>query len=295
MIHTIGNGILTVAAEELGAQLQSIRSADGTQYLWQGDAKYWKGRAPNIFPYVARLWQGRYEIDGNAYEMPIHGFAPTSRFELREKTDRRMTFERRSDEKTYVQYPRQFIFRVSYSLSGNRLETVYEVVNLDEKPMYFGLGGHPGFNVPLEPRKAFEDYRLRFGGKCKPVRVGFSSDCFVNGQDEAFVLEDDRILKLRHELFDDDAIVLRDMAREVTLEAEDGARSVTVSFPDMPYLGIWHRPKSDAPYVCIEPWVSLPAKRGETTVFERQEDLVCLRPGKRYANAWSICINHLEM
>ena len=28
--------------------------------------------------------------------------------------------------------------------------------------MIFGFGGHPGFNVPLEKGKHFEDYRLRF-------------------------------------------------------------------------------------------------------------------------------------
>ena len=28
--------------------------------------------------------------------------------------------------------------------------------------MYFGLGGHPGFNVPLEAGLSFEDYCLEF-------------------------------------------------------------------------------------------------------------------------------------
>ena len=290
---TIKNQHLQVSVDSLGAQLMSIRT-EKCEYLWQGDEKYWKDRAPLLFPFIARLYGEKYTVDGKQYSLPIHGFASKMEF-TPQVTDNTLTMTLKSSEETLKCYPFPFILTVTYALEGNTLHVRHSVRNTGEKTMYFGLGGHPGFNVPLEPQKVFEDYRLRFGGKCKPVRVGFSSDCFVNGQDEAFVLEDDRILKLRHELFDDDAIVLRDMAREVTLEAEDGARSVTVSFPDMPYLGIWHRPKSDAPYVCIEPWVSLPAKRGETTVFERQEDLVCLRPGKRYANAWSICINHLEM
>ena len=92
------NGILTVEVNSHGAELQSIEK-NGTEYLWQGDQAYWSDRALNIFPYVARLWHGRYEMDGKTYEMPIHGFAPTSRFELAEKTDDRMVFELRSDEK----------------------------------------------------------------------------------------------------------------------------------------------------------------------------------------------------
>ena len=290
MLYTIENDRLTVTASSLGAQLWSIRSSGGTEYLWQGDPAYWGDRALTLFPYVARLWQGRYEMDGETHSLPIHGFAPTSEFALAEKTDSRMVLTLASSEETYAQYLRHFVFRVIYALEGSTLKVAYEVENRDERTMYFGLGGHPGFNVPLEKGLRFENYRLRFGAACRPVRVGFSEDCFVNGEDAPFPLEDGCVLPLAHSLFDDDAIVLRDMAREVTLEAPGGVRSVTVAFPDMPYLGIWHRPKTDAPYVCIEPWRSLPARRGETAVLERQADLVHLAPGETYVNRWRIAI-----
>ena len=290
MLYTIENDRLTVTASSLGAQLWSIRSSGGTEYLWQGDPAYWGDRALTLFPYVARLWQGRYEMDGETHSLPIHGFAPTSEFALAEKTDSRMVLTLASSEETYAQYLRHFVFRVIYALEGSTLKVAYEVENRDERTMYFGLGGHPGFNVPLEKGLRFENYRLRFGAACRPVRVGFSEDCFVNGEDAPFPLEDGCVLPLAHSLFDDDAIVLRDMAREVTLEAPGGARIVTVAFLDMPYLGIWHRPKTDAPYVCIEPWRSLPARRGETAVLERQADLVHLAPGETYVNRWRIAI-----
>lgn len=290
MLYTIENDRLTVTASSLGAQLWSIRAGDGTEYLWQGDPVYWGDRALTLFPYVARLWQGCYEMDGETHSLPIHGFAPTSEFALAEKTDTRMVLVLESNAETYAQYPRRFAFRVIYALEGNALSVAYEVENRDTRTMYFGLGGHPGFSVPLEKGLRFEDYRLRFGTACAPVRVGFSADCFVNGEDAPFPLEDGCVLPLAHSLFDDDAIVLRDMAREVTLEAPGRLRSVTVSFPDMPYLGIWHRPKTDAPYVCIEPWRSLPARRGETAVLERQADLVHLAPGERYVNRWRIAV-----
>ena len=290
MLHTIQNDCMSVTVHEQGAQLWSILSRDGTQVLWQGDEKYWADRALTIFPYVARLWQGRYQLDGQTYEMPIHGFAPGSRFAVTEKCDTRMVFELTDSEQTHEQYPRRFAFRVICALEGDTLSVTFEVDNRDEKAMYFGLGGHPGFNVPLEAGKTFEDYRLRFAAPCDPVRVGFSADCFVSGEDTPFPLEEGCVLPLAHDLFDDDAIVLRNMAREVTLEPVGGGRSVTVSYPDMPYLGIWHWPRTDAPYVCIEPWSSLPAKRGEITVFEKQEDLICLEVGKTYRNTWTIRI-----
>ena len=287
MLHTIENECLRVTVDELGAQLWSIRAADSTEVLWQGDARYWADRALTIFPYVARLWQGQYELDGRMYSMPIHGFAPGGMFAVAEKTDAKLALELTDSEETRAQYPRRFALRMIYALEGDTLAVTHEVENRDERTMYFGLGGHPGFNVPLEEGKAFEDYRLRFGKPCAPVRVGFSPDCFVTGGHTPFALEDGCILPLAHDLFDDDAIVLAGMDRKVTLEAPGCAHSVTVSFPDMPYLGVWHWPKTDAPYVCIEPWTSLPARQGQTTVFERQEDLIRLEAGGTYRNRWT--------
>lgn len=49
---------------DAGAQLLSIRASDGTECLWQGDPAYWSDRAPNLFPYVARLTEGKYYLDG---------------------------------------------------------------------------------------------------------------------------------------------------------------------------------------------------------------------------------------
>lgn len=55
MNHHISNDNLRVVVSEYGSELQSIRSKDQIEYLWQGDPAYWSGRAPTIFPYVGRL------------------------------------------------------------------------------------------------------------------------------------------------------------------------------------------------------------------------------------------------
>lgn len=288
MNHTIQNSYLTVTAAEKGAELQSILSAGGTEYLWQGDSRYWSDRALNLFPYVARLTEGCYYLDGKRYEMDIHGLAPYRDFSLVSNHGEEMILELASSEETMRHYPRQFAFRVIYRLVENVLEVTFEVENRDEKTMYFGLGGHPGFRVPLGDG-AFEDYRLRFDPPCQPKRICFSPDCFVTGDLLPFSLEDG-ILPLRHELFHDDAIVLTDMSRRVVLESNRDGRSVAVDFPQMPYLGLWHWPRTDAPYVCIEPWCSLPAREDTITVMEEQEDLIALEAGETYRNLWTIRI-----
>lgn len=290
MLHTIENEQLAVTVSELGAELQSILGADGTQYLWQGDPKYWKDRALNIFPYVARLTQGSYDLDGQRFHMNIHGFAWTSRFQLESQEPERLVFLLTDNADTYKAYPRRFQLRIIYTLTENRLDITYSVRNADTRIMYFGIGGHPGFNVPLKQGLRFSDYTLRFEEPCRPTRVGFTQQCYLSGEDTPYPLEQDRLIPLEHSLFDEDAIVLRQMSRRVTLETQKDSHAVVVDYPQLAYLGIWHAPKTDAPYVCIEPWSSLPSKQDRVAVLEQQEDLLSLQPGEETEIRWSITL-----
>ena len=76
MIYILENEVLKVKISSMGAELQSIRRLeDDTEYLWQGDARYWPGRATNLFPMCGRMVEGKYTFEGKTYEIPIHGFA----------------------------------------------------------------------------------------------------------------------------------------------------------------------------------------------------------------------------
>ena len=290
MSVSIENPLLKVTAKAKGAELQSVLASDGTEFLWQGDPAYWEGRSPTLFPYVARLTNGTYYLDGNPYHMRIHGFAPYSDFKLAEHTNTEMTFELTDNPQTRPEYPRSFLFRITYRLEEKTLFIRYEVENTDDRVLYFGIGGHPGFRVPIAEEKPFESYRLRFTEPSEPVRIGFTDDCFRSGKDTAFPLENGTVLPLDHSLFDNDAIVLKNMPREVILETEGDPHNVTVRYPKMPYLGLWHAPKTDAPYLCIEPWCSLPSEKSKIAVFEEQEDLISVLPKNRYVNEWSVSI-----
>lgn len=289
MLHTIKNDYLQVTVSELGAELQSIQDCNGTEYLWQGDPKYWKGKAINIFPYVGRMVNSEYFLDGNRYQLDIHGFARFCRFCPVEADALHLTLELTDSEDLLAQFPRKFSFRVIYTLKDNALEITYQVENRDEKNMRFGLGGHPGFNIPFGGGE-FEDYRIRFADKCHPKQVLFSDTVLVAGEAD-YPLQDEQYIPLRHNLFDQDVVLLKNVVPQVTLESPKTQRSVTIRFPDMPYVGFWHRPETDAPYVCVEPWCSLPAAHGKPTVLEEQADLLVLEPGKIYTNTWTVSID----
>lgn len=277
---------MKVSIASFGAELMSIKGSDGKEYLWQGDKKYWSNRAPVLFPYIGRFTDNKYFLDGKCYSMKIHGFASNSEFHISHLSDTEITFCLDSNEETYQCYPRLFSFFVTYKLIESKLEISYKVLNKDDKTMYFGVGGHPGFLLDGN----FNDYYLEFKGKCKPIRVGFNEKCFLNGLDKDFPLIDDQILKLDHKMFDDDAIVLYNNARSVSIKNSKTKYKLTVSFPDMKYLAFWHKPKTDAPYVCIEPWSSLPSREGVIETFEEQENLLQLEKGNYYINCFSIAI-----
>lgn len=209
---------------------------------------------------MARLTNGIYRYEGQTYHLPIHGFAPTAEFTAAQKTDDAVALQIETNPELYAQYPFRFRYTICYRLEENTLHAEICVENRDEKRMYFALGGHPGINVPLEDGLRFEDYALDFGA-CAPQRVEFTPDCFVTGRKTPFALQNGK-LPLCHALFDQDVIVLKGTTGTVTLASERGSRGVRLIAPDFPIFGCWHMPKTDAPYVCLEPWSSLPSRSG---------------------------------
>lgn len=289
MLLTIDNGSLSLTVDTLGAQMMNLKLR-GTEYLWQGDPKYWGDRAPILFPFIARLTNDSYRFHGELYPMTIHGFANASEFSVAEQSEDTLVLELRSNETTLRQYPIDFTFRVIFRLKGDTLETTYHVENHSHVTMPFGIGGHPGFKVPVGETEQFEDYYLEFSETCQPDRVGFTPAVYLSGHDEAYPLEEGKRISLRHDLFDEDAIILKNMAREVSLRSRASSHAVTVSYPKMPYLGIWHWPHTDAPYVCIEPWSSLPSRQDVVEEFSCKSDLVQLESGGIYGNTWTITL-----
>ena len=99
-----------------------------------------------------------------------------------------------------------------------------------------------------------------------------------------------RRLSLHHNLFDNDAIILKDAPSRVVLASEKGSARIEMETSHLGYLGIWHKPASDAPYVCIEPWSSLPARKDIIEDLEKQDNLVSLKPDGYYTGFFKVKI-----
>ena len=159
MDYTIKNNIIEVVISDHGAEVQSVKGAHtGEEYMWQADPEIWGRHAPVLFPIVGRLKNDEYKYQGKTYHMGQHGFARDCDFEVENHTQESITFLLKDNEKTREMYPFKFEFRVNYNLMNNLLEENFSVVNKSDETMIFGVGGHPGFNLPVNNGEEKEDY-----------------------------------------------------------------------------------------------------------------------------------------
>lgn len=271
MYYTIKNDILTAEINSKGAELMSVKK-DNVEYIWQGDPAYWTGRAYNLFPICGRMWEGKYSYKGNIYELGIHGFVRHSECEVYSHSESKIVFSLKSNAETLKIYPFNFEYFAEFELVGNKLITRYTATNTGSENMFCTFGGHPGFNVPLDFGN-FNDYYLEFSKECNPCEIDFAT-----GKETPFEIRDNKFIDLEHSLFDNDSIFLTNAADSVTLKSTKSNREVTVNYPGFKYIGIWHKPLSDAPYVCIEPWCGSPALAGSYADLETKADMFEIKP-----------------
>ena len=287
MIWNIKNNNLSVDISNLGAEMQSIKK-DNVEYLWQGDKKSWKNKATNIFPIIGKLQNGKYFYKDKEYELGSHGLARYMEFEANKLAENKISFKIISNSDTLKSYPFKFEYYIIYELIENSLNITSKVINIDDKTMYFALGGHPGFCLSRGEELTIEDYYLEFDFSSKVDNYLISNKGLVIAKEE-YSLEEDKILRLKASIFDNDALIFNGMAKGVKLKSDKTKREVYIKYPNMEYLGIWQTPELSPDFLCIEPWTSLPARDGIIEDIEKQ-GLVSLEPSKEYINTWSISI-----
>lgn len=287
---TIKNDYLIVEIHTLGAQLQSIKDAKGVEYLWQGDARYWSGRATNIFPFVGRLEGATYVLDGVSYPMGSHGFARDSEFVVGEYSEQRVELILESDKNLQAIYPFYFTFTITYELQKDQIFISFKVVNKGQNTMYCALGGHPGFNIPIANQGEFHDYYLEFDEPCMPTRMSVSKKGLMDGCSKAHELIDYKIMKLNHNLYRDDAVILKDTSKSLTIKNNIGAPEIQVGFPKMKYIATWKPAITEAQFLCIEPWTTLPGRDAVVEDIADFVDMNHIQGGHTYENKWWIKI-----
>lgn len=282
------NEFLKVVLSSRGAELTSlVDKSTQTEYIWQADEQIWNYHAPNLFPIVGGLNDNTLHVDGTSYPMKRHGFARTSVFRRLESAPDHAKFSLDYNEETQKVYPYKFEFQVVYHLSGKSLKVMYKVINKDEKDIYFSVGAHPAFNVPLVEGEAYEDYYFQFE-VTEDLNTHLLSATGLLTRATEKVLTGDK-LRLTKDLFNNDALIFKDIkSRSIILKNTSGTRHVKVDFPHFIQLGLWGKP--GAPFVCIEPWLGHADYDGDIRDISQKEAIQHVEHGHVFEADFTISV-----
>lgn len=291
MIHTLENDFLRVGIADAGAELVSIYDKkQEREVIWQADPAYWKRHAPVLFPNVGRHYQDHYLIEGKEYPSKQHGFARDTEFTCIESTPLSVTHEMHSSEATKASYPFDFTLQITHILSGQEVKICWKVLNRSSSSMYFTIGGHPAFSVPILPDTAYEDYFLTFEGKDSLVYslLDPASGTVIEGATKELPLSGG-ICPLNSHLFDHDALVFdNSQISHAGILLPDGSPYLELRCQGFPNFGIWSVP--GAPFVCLEPWMGRCDNCGFTGSLEEKPGINILKPEETFEASYLIKI-----
>lgn len=278
---TISNGSLSVTINPKGAELNSLRD-NNTEYLWEGNPKYWGKHSPVLFPIVGTLRNNSYLYKGQTYAMTRHGFARDNTFSVKSQTENSAVFSLLSNDETRRVYPFDFELKLEYILDNQTLHINYSVINKGDDEMPFSIGAHPAFALPGN----FEDYILIFEKDEQPVSTQLSEDLLSDTTQALPVIN--RKFPLNYELFANDALILKSHASRSVEIAKNGETFLKVNFEDFPHLGLWT--KEGAPFLCIEPWQGYSDHKNATGNIVEKEGIIHLKKSETYRAGFSITI-----
>lgn len=288
-IH-LENEVLRVAISPLGAELQSIVSKDnGREYLWQGDPAIWADRAPIMFPVNVRFKDDAYSYRGQSYPMPFLGLAYRRAFSVqRASSEAAADFVLESDAETLALYPFPFTLTVGFSLQGTALKNTFRVENRGSEPLFFALGGHPGFNFLTKGTPRREDFELTFSTPVTSDRPLIAAGLWL-GPRVPF-LDGESRLAFNDPRVPESGMFLEDVgARVVGIARRGRAPFVTVELGNFPNVNLWSL--AGRTFACIEPMVSRHDSIDAPAAIEARTHLVPLQPGEDRTYCFTIKIH----
>ncbi len=267
---TLKNHMFSLTINPLGAEWTSWKNNwTNQEYLFQKNPDSWMRQAPLLFPIVGRLLDNRYQYRDQFYDLSQHGFLRDMTFEVLLTSPHLAVLEASFDEETLKKYPFKFKVIVSYHLINNQVRTTLEVFNLDEKDMYFNIGGHPAFNLTPNRKN-----RLKFKGK----NLG---RFLLNGP----YIEDYQTVSKKRFMVDEidlPSTLIIDNAKSVKLKSKYYNLSLTMKPKQA--IGIWapvnQKSQKVESMIAIEPWWGMADCQDHNQNLEDKKAVMQLAPGQ---------------
>lgn len=274
----IENEFLRVTLTTFGAQIKSvIRKSDGVEHIWCGDPKVWKFQSPILFPYCGKILDGRIEIRGKTVEnAPIHGVVRTMEHSLISQERARGVFAAESCKETLAIFPYRFRLVSSFSLEEMTLCHRLTVENTDETAFPFGIGYHPAFAIPFDDRHTIEDYELRFSDNESPLCLE-TPNGLLNGRYYALG-RNIQTIPVKEGMFDGGGHCMTALrSKTLGIYEKDSSRAVVCDIESFPHCLIWGT-EGRPPFVCIEPWHTLPDFEDGSCIWDQKPAAAILQP-----------------
>jgi galactose mutarotase-like enzyme len=286
-IFFIENDELKIAISSNGAELQSIfNKTNSTEYLWDANPNFWAKKSPILFPIVGGLKNNQYSFNGETFSLNRHGFAREKEFEVNQISKTRIHFILHSTQESLNNYPFHFKLTVEYSIINNQLFCKYVVENLGNDEMYFSIGAHPAFKVPLDKETKFDDWFLEFNSIENANIFPLTNEGLLETNSIPF-FQNTKHLPLKKDLFYKDALVFKDLqSNKISLKSISSKRGLTMQFDDFNFFGIWSAKNAD--FVCLEPWCGVADSTNSTGDITKKEGINKLNSNEIFNRTWSI-------
>lgn len=286
-MQIIENDFLKAVIKIKGAELSSLQHKQtGAQYIWQADPAYWGKHSPVLFPVVGTLKNNSFLFENKEFHLGRHGFARDKDFSIVESERDSIKFRLDASASTLIKFPFKFSFEIEYALLNTSLKVTYSIVNTGDFEMFFSVGGHPAFNVPLEMGLTYQDYYLEFDEMENAGRWPISAEGLIEKSPVPF-FENTNKFQLTKPLFYQDALVFKHLrSKSVNLRSEKGSAGIRFDFNEFPYLGIWAA--KDADFVCIEPWCGIADSVDTNSQLIDKEGINWLAAGNIFNRSWTI-------
>ncbi|MBD5460013.1 MAG: aldose 1-epimerase family protein [Lachnospiraceae bacterium] len=287
--HYLRGGQIQIMVRSTGAELRSLKDmGTGREYMWQADPAFWGRTSPILFPIVGGCRNGEYRCDGRTYSLPQHGFARDMEFEMAGQEQDEIWLRLTDQESTWENYPFAFVLELGYRLRERSVEVMWRVKNPADRRMYFSIGGHPAFCVPVREDGKTTCY-IGFDGAKKILSRGIEGGLAADRVREYSLMEGG-LLPVSEELFERDALVIENnQTQKVQLLNEDRKEFLSVAF-DAPLFGVWTPPKKNAPFICIEPWYGRCDRVDFAGSIEEREWGNSLAPGETFEASYTIAV-----
>ncbi len=262
----IENDWLKVNIATEGAEVRQVHhKKNGMDYMWSGNSAYWGRVSPVLFPIVGRLKRDRFTLDEKTYHMSQHGFLRDVNFKVKAQSKEKASFVFESEGSFQDVYPYEFQVVIHYTLEQDSLQVQWEVINESRKTMYFSIGGHPAFRIPLAEGETIEDYTVELVPASDKKVIEYELENSL--VKEKGTVQGRQVISLKPSVFANDACIYSHIDH-ASIKSSKSNHGVEVELTGFPFVGLWSKYNKEqntiAPFVCIEPWYGI-ADAVETT------------------------------